>query len=201
MNPTTRRRLTQILSTVVPGAWIRGPIVLMTPRRRVLRGFWLESAQSPNRVIVWAFVQPLSVPARDIVVSLGDRVGGEGRDWEPDDAEALLREVQRTGTPFLQADGSAAALCRWNRLRQATGWFEREALAGALLVTGQVTEAIEALQLIAEACPEWPAWLAETRLRCATLADVAARDPRQALALLAATEVQSLEALGLSDLP
>lgn len=102
------------------GPWSREGRLAYHVDDGVLRGLYAEPSRSKGRSYVWAFCQPLYVPADHLVLTLGRRLGGGSRlfsieDLVGGDFDQLVRE----STTFLQDHGSPAGLLKHLDLERA----------------------------------------------------------------------------------
>jgi len=210
MKRAQKKRIARAIQSAVPNLHYveKEGILAATPRGRVLRGVCFENSSDPHGVYLWAFVQPLYVPATTVVLGLGDRLGGGCRLWAVDEAEAAAAAVRDEGLPFFEPVSSAEALANWEYLDECPGDYPWEVKAYSLVAAGRLAEGAQALRDFLEwlsSLPglpgETPAWEIEMRERAERLADLAETNPNAAQELLAEWESEMVSALRLEDVP
>jgi len=120
-----------------------GRLLSLTPVTRILRGVYLERSSSPDEFHVWAFVQPLYVPASTIVFSLGRRLGGSSHRWRATDAESLIGAIRSDGIPFIVDNDTPERLAAWLERRNDRDGNSLEAKAWSFVACGKFERAIE----------------------------------------------------------
>lgn len=201
MSPTDRTRILRAIQSAVPDLREKGRILAATPRGRVLRGFYVEDSVDSKRVHVWAFVQPLYVPATTIVLSLGVRLGGQSRAWGTEDTAAIAAAARDEGTRFFEPIASPDALSTWQLLDHRPDEYAREARAFSLLLSGYVDEATQCLRQLAGSLVGVAPWIREMRERDEGLATLAESDPHAAIELVGRWESETVAALRLGNVP
>lgn len=201
MNPANRKQIARAIRSVVPGLHEKARVLVATPRKRILRGFYIEDSSDPNRAYVWAFVQPLYVPATTIVLSLGERLGGPSRAWGVEEIAGIASAARDNGTKFFGPIDSADALCTWEILDHRGDEYAREARAYSLLLSGRADEATKRLRELVGMLSGGAPWMREMKERDEALAALAESNPKAATELLAKWEKETAAALRVVEIP
>ncbi|WP_428262363.1 hypothetical protein [Haliangium sp.] len=207
MKAAEKRRIARAIKAAVPGLYEKGGVLAATPRGRILRGIVLEgSAADPHGVYLWKFVQPLYVPSTEVVLLLGDRLGGGCKTWRVDEAEAAVAAIREEGVPFFGPIDSPEKLASWEYLDGKRNVHIREVKAYSLIAVGRFVEGIQALRQLADSLreddgEEMLPWDIEMRERAERLAALAETNPPAAHELLAEWEAETVSALRLQDVP
>lgn len=150
------KSLYQSLCRDLPGFEIKGRLLFQSSYAEILKGFCVDdSSHSPAHFYVWAFVQPLYVPAVTIHFNFGQRLGeGAGRRWEWEEVDlvsALSVEMLNAKTSFLDHVGTPKALAEYiNRFCDDTNPNNLEALAYSFLLAGDQTSADAAFERLSD---------------------------------------------------
>lgn len=197
-----KRILVSLQSSAAAGALqVVGRMLVATPIGRVLRGFYVEDSSDPQRVYLWAFVQPLFLPRTTVVLSLGRRLGGGGRTWTAAEVAAAAPTLVAEGTQFFAAASSPQDLATWDLLDQQVDEYSREVKAVALVAAGQYVDGVRALRTLATTLPAGgPGWMSELRARAEELALATETGGEVAQTQLRAWEASTKAALGIRDL-
>jgi hypothetical protein len=202
MRRAERKRLAQLLATPRYQFRLFDPMLIATPIERILRGIFIENSSDPQRVYLWAFVQPLFSPSTNVVLSLGQRLGGGSRTWSVADAERAAAELVDEAVQFFGPISSAAALACWKLLEARRDEYGREARAYALVAAGRYEEGSQELHALAASLPAvGPTWMAAMKKRAEDLARRAESDGDAAQQLLREWEFESRAALRISEVP
>src|SRR5919106_867185 len=201
MKPAERRRVASTVRALLPELHEKGRLLAATPRGRILRGIYLEDSADPASIYVWAFVQPLYVPSETLFFSLGKRLGGGSMTWDVSDPDAIAVVARDQGVPFFEPVTAPEALVRWSYLDGRSDAAALQARAYSLIASGQFGQGVESLRKLASTLSVGPPWMMELRQQAEGLADLAAKDPDGAQALLAKWEAQTASALRVHDLP
>ncbi len=201
MKPPERKRIARVLGIPKPQLRLCGRMLVATPIDRILRGVYMEDSSDPHRIYLWAFVQPLFVPSTTVVLSLGQRLGGASRTWSVDDAEDAASALVNEGVQFFGPISTPEALARWCLLDGRADEYALETKAYALVASGLFHEGARALRAFAASLPAaGPSWMSETRVRAEDLAQRAETDGESAQQLLREWELETREALRVSDI-
>jgi hypothetical protein len=201
MKPTERRRIARTIQSAVPILHEKGRLLAATPRGRILRGIYIEDSSDPTRVYVWAFVQPLYVPASTVVFDFGKRLGAPSKTWSTGDEDALAVVVRDEGVPFFSPVSSPGALASWGLLDGRGDPYAQEAKAYSLVASGQFSDGAQALHELAGSLSGGTAWMIEMQKRAERLAGLAETNPTAAHELLATWESGTASALRVQDVP
>jgi hypothetical protein len=197
MKQPALKKISSSVVSLIPDLCAKGRLLALLPLGRILRGCYLEDSSDENRLYVWAFVQPLYVPASTIVFDLGKRLGGMSATWSVDVPEALATMIEREGLPFCKPINSPEAVADWELLNGRCDAFALEAKAYSLIAAGRVDESLSVVdRLERELTGEIP-WIVETRRRAKSLAASAATDLAKAHAQLASWESETRAQLDL----
>jgi hypothetical protein len=141
----------------------------------LLRGFLYESSgHTGDDFYMWAFVQPLYVPQKDVTLDYGKRLGGSSRFWSlsegPDEATVMgevLGAMKGEGLRFLEALQSPAHLARAALGRLIPEDVNtREVAAYSLILSGDREQARSLLkQMDVGREADEPVWTGEARAR------------------------------------
>ncbi len=201
MKQSEKAILVAAIRNAVPGLRATRNLLVAVPRGSILRGLCMERSSDPRGVYLWAFVQPLFVPATSTVLSLGIRLGGGSRTWTSAEAVAAASAVRDEGESFYGPIGSVEQLARWPFLALRKDAYGREARAYALIAAGRTAEGVRAARELAGSLGDAPPWVIEVKSRAERLASLAVRDPREAMGLLAVWESETVANLMLQDVP
>ncbi len=150
------KSLYQSLRRDLPDFEIKGRLLFQSPYAEILKGFCVDdSSHSPEHFYVWAFVQPLYVPAATIHFNFGQRLGdGTGRRWNCEEAglvSALSTEMQNAKGNFLDHITTPHALADYiSRFCNAPNPNNLEALAYSYLLAGDQAAADATLKKLCE---------------------------------------------------
>lgn len=169
-------------------------MVYHEPVDQILQGFYCQSSGFDKKFTIEAFVQPLYVPVDNLVLSLGKRLGGGSKRWDPSAGEevianGILGEIHSTGLPVLDLGSDPATLI------QNIGYFVDqpesatvlETVAYSHIVINQAQVATPKLrELVARLAPKdaGSGWIHEMRQRAELLVEQLREDPEQARATL-----------------
>jgi hypothetical protein len=194
------------LAADLPGFSFKGRLMFLAPIQSVLRGFCFESSGFAKEAFYfWMFFQPLFVPAREIRFLFGHRLEN-GRRWRNDerDLESALLSGIKAEIPKLlglhNAETVASALEPFVK-PNAVGYVNphcREALAYALIKSGQIEKADRVLSALEKSIDTNIAWEKEIALRTAQMRGMLPNRPDDAIEQLTAWEYETVHNLGLA---
>lgn len=192
------------LATHFPSFRVKGSLLFLTPIGRTLRGLALERSSSRSGFYVWAFFQPLCVPAGHIYFNLGRRLGNGSRTWnveEPFALDALERAIHREALPFLEPivssrDAALAAKLLDPEHDPAT----QRAVAYSFARAGDTPQALrEIARFLRSTEQDTRPWAVTQVAEASRLKNLLSSDPTAAQAQLEQWESQTLKALGLEQ--
>ncbi len=101
-------RVFSLIERAMPGAATCGRMLVVSPPRRLLKGFLMETTTKKGRVYVWRVVTPLFRPLSGISLNYSMRVfDGAGVDVDPLDlpasAETIRKGVETEHVDYLRA--------------------------------------------------------------------------------------------------
>jgi len=218
MKKKSIERLARELLPKRPEYRAKGDLLIITPIGSVLRGFCFESSSfSATRVSVHAFIQPMYLPRDHVVLSLGFRVGADGRDWDsndPDFAPCLRKALCDEAVQFLDSVDSPAdvpgAIDRLSAAHPLVGSHALDAKAYSYVRMGDAERAVEALRRVVEhgnsAARSWeskgsapPRWILESTGRALSLLELVQRSPQEAISRLESWEIETIRHLKLEE--
>lgn len=207
-----QRLLVKYLLPHLPGYHVKGSLLYAEPVEQLLRGFAFESSGfDATAFYVWVFVHPLYVPAPDIVLTFGERLGGGAKRWRPTARQEgqvmgdILREIRGKGLPFLdqiRTPSDLAGLAARESRRAPDNPHVLEVEACSLVLAGQYPEARTVLEQIEQLAQDLlkanprAVWLEEVGKRAKLLRESLARSPDEAIALLEQWRLGTLAKLG-----
>jgi hypothetical protein len=192
------------LATRFPEFRVRGSLLLLTPVGSTLRGLALERSSANAAFYVWAFFQPLCVPAEHIYFNLGRRVGGGSRTWsavEPSALDALESAIRREALPFLAPISSSrdAALAA-KLLDPEHDATTQRAVAYSFARAGDTSQSLREIdRFLALAKDDMRPWAVREVTEASRLRDLLKNDPTAVQAQLEQWEKHTLKALGLEE--
>lgn len=203
MDRKATRGIAQAIQAVVPNLHCRGPLLAATPRGRILRGLCLDRSSNREWCYLWAFVQPLYAPANHIHFALGKRLGGMNKAWRVTETTAMAQTANDEGRPFYEPINTAQALADWPRIQDDPDPYVAEAIGLSLIAAGRPREGARILRASGQSLqPLDPQdWAVELKERLLTMADLADKNPHQALAQLDQWQEETIAALGVHDIP
>lgn len=184
-----------------PGFEAKGEVVYERKPAGSVRGFLFERTGHPGGrdFYLWAFIQPLFVPASSFVLSFGKRVGSL---WTLDDGDETMKRVasaaRKDGLPFLKRVETNPGFAKELRTildREPQSLYAREALAGVLVLTEKADEALAVLEQGPPPTADEPEWASADRRRMGDLAAQIAADPSDTSKRLQATADETFRAL------
>lgn len=192
-----RRRISRTILTALPDLHEakEGRLLVCAPIGHILRGFCIEDSSDPSGVYLWAFVQPLYVPASTVVLNLAKRLGSS-RIWRPDE-EVDIDKTARAGSLFYANINSPESLANWPELNQRTDEYSAEAKAYSLLLCGRTAEGIAKLNELTKTLSSTIKWMQDLRVRDEQLATLSETDPEAAIELLSQWEQATIDALAI----
>jgi len=207
MNKSEFNAIEKRLAAHLSGFSFRGRLMFLAPVESVLRGFCFEPSGFAKDVFyLWAFFQPLFVPAKEIRFTFGRRLEN-GRRWRKDerDLESALLSGIKVEVPKLQAlhntEAVASALERFTK-PNAVGYVNphcREAFAYSLIRAGQVENANQVLRTLINSIDTTVTWQREIESRAACLREILLKQPQDAIEQLTAWEAETARNLGLEE--
>jgi hypothetical protein len=165
------------LRSLASGFVVRGPLLASVPLGHVLRGIYFEgSSFSKDAFYVWAFCQPLCVPAEAISFNLGQRLKDErgGERWSKTDTALLSHLGEAVGTqglPFLgkvSSPSGAAALAE-ERATVSRDPYLLQAAGYLWAAAGRIAEAQAALEALRRTVDGSVTWQQDMATRAAVL--------------------------------
>ncbi len=170
--------LARKLALELPAFSVDGPIMLLKPVERVLRGVYFESSSFDARSFyVWVFFLPLFVPATKINFSFGERIkSAEGERWDadaPNMLELLTNALEQDGLPFLARVNSLCDVV--DAVRYVPGLehdpYRLEAIAYTYAQLGDVSNAQRAIDSLLSVLDSSVPWQKPMRERAVLLKD------------------------------
>lgn len=208
-----KRLSTKYLLPHLPEYLVKGSLLYAQPVEQLLRGFVFESSGFDRTAFyVWVFVYPLYVPAPDIPLTFGERLGGGAKRWRPIAGQEgqvmgeILLEMRSKGLPFLDqvrtpADLASVASAKAPSAPNNPHILEAEAysliLAGRYRDARMVLERVEQLARDLLKANATALWLEEVGARAKLIREKLARSPDEAITLLDQWRLEMLTKLGL----
>jgi hypothetical protein len=189
------------LSADLPGLAVKGQLLFMRPVGHTLRGIFLDSSINPGRFYVQIFIQPLFVPAKHVGFNIGWRLGGGAHTWDAN-SSTLLAELngalKREALPFLlRIHSPRNVVDAATSIQKSQDPYVQQAVAYAFARSGDVKQAVDALDRLAALLCEDIAWQWEMADRARALKSRLVSDPAGAQVQLDNWEAKTVENLGL----
>ena len=105
-------KLTDRLSHKLPGFVERHQLLFIAPPGDLLRGIYLDRSINPRRFYIQVFIQPMFVPAENLVFTFDWRLGGGSHTWDLDSSSLLpdlSASIKRAAIPYLSTFESVRA--------------------------------------------------------------------------------------------
>ena len=190
----------------VPTLVAKGRMLVATPVDEILRAFYFDdSSFNKDAFYVWAFVQPLYVPATTIGFNIGKRLlNRAGERWNTqqfDIQDELFAVVVGEGMSFLETFKTPMNLVK--RIREmpaATDPYVMQAYAYSLIAASRADEAKAALTRMVERFDVKISWMAEMVSRANSLIELLSHDPRSAYEQLSTWQQETAINLGIDAL-
>ena len=141
-------------------------MLFIAPVGDILRAIFLDNSINTRRFYVQVFAQPLFVPNKYVVFTLGWRLGGGSHTWNLDSPSLLpdlAASIKREAIPYLSNFGSVQAFVEAVSKDKRTGNLRiQEVIAYALTREGRMAEAVPILdRLIKELAHDENPWKRE----------------------------------------
>ncbi len=205
MKTTYFVRLERQLIESMPGWAISGPMIVMCPLERVLRGVAFEgSSFDAKTFFVWFFFLPLCVPTKHLYFNFGERLrtSSGGDVWNTNDTELLgqLRgAISDQALPYLSGVESLEGMIqKLNLSSEPENPHKQQAIAYALARGGKFEEAREALAVLISQLDDQSPWQQEISERAKWLQIQLENDTTQRKEQLEKWEAETTEALKLA---
>jgi hypothetical protein len=204
----TKRQLASVAKRVATKLGMftsKGRLLVALPLDHTLKAVILDSS-SYNADIFHAelFVQPLFIPERHIVLSVGWRVGGRAETWsghDPDLIENLTTALAGEPCRFLSrihspADVAAAALS----LNAAQNLGVQRVVGFAFAKAGNTSRAIQELTALLNLLGNRPGWEHEMAQQTRWLINQLRDDPQAVVSQFKRWETETAQALNVNEL-
>jgi hypothetical protein len=199
--------LARRLSPHVPGTIVHGPMLLIPPVTRTLRGLYFEgSSFDAKSFYIWVFWMPLCVPSEHVYFNLGRRVRGTsgGDRWNagaPQLLEDLVAAIRSEAIPLLSLTGTQTGEIEAARAATAgnTSPYTHQALAYVLAQAGETQAAVDTLAVLLGFLDPAVPWQAEMGARARLLKEGLVEHPEEVARMLDGWRLDSIRNLGLGD--
>jgi hypothetical protein len=180
-------------------------LMFLAPVKSVLRGFCFEPTRSSkDSFYLWAFFQPLFVPAKEVRFLFGHRLdnGRRLRNDRPNLDSVLLLAMKSEMPNLLRlqtAKAVASALEPFTK-PNGVGFVNphcREAYAYSLIQAGQPEKANRVLDTLVNSIDTNLAWQQEILSRAVGVLEMLTKQPQDAIAQMECWEIETARNLGL----
>lgn len=200
----------------LPGFGSTGLLIYATPVDYFLRGFGFDRSHYRTREFtIWAFIQPLYIPASHAGFNTGNRLGALGGQqehwWDLEDgaqqvAKEVLKSMQVEGIPFLDQIHSPHDFVKKVReLADPDEPIVKEAWCYALILTGDHSKGSKELERLSRNIEElkiqypYIRWLEDHRQRVLEVLAALRISPDSARTILDQWRAETLAKLKLAD--
>ena len=191
------------LNVKLNGFACKGPMIVAPIGEGILRGFYFEdSGFDRGAYYVWAFVQPLYVPATTINFSLGKRLGyASGTRWkiqQPSVYEEIESLVMNDGIEFIRYATTPGELSDWcASLLHSADPYVLQSHAYSLAAASRYEEALVVVQqLIDNLDLKWE-WMMEIANRATILKRIMIEHPSNVGTQLLEWQIKTMRCLKL----
>jgi len=188
----------------LPGFYIEGGLMVLSPCSPVLRGIALDSSSfDKSSFTVTAFLLPLCVPTEHLYVNFGTRirVSGGGDRWSttnPELVSELAKALKLQAVPFLSRATSLFDFVKIAKTFSQANPNTRRAIAYSLARLGRTTEAIEIIDVLLRQLDRANPWQFALASEAEQLKSQLIEHPTEALRQLQVWEAQTQRNLGLN---
>lgn len=189
----------------LPGFAVRGPVVFIAPVRGVLRGLYFEGSDfDKNSFYVNIFILPLFVPTKFMYFLFGDRLRVDGADRWKADAPNMLAQlgatIKQEALPWLSRSKSLIDITRLAESHpNPKDLHVQQVVAYALARSGNVKQAVDALDRLLGLLSEEVPWQHEMAERAKVLKSQLLAEPTAAQRQLDSWEIETVRNLGLEE--
>ena len=196
--------LEQKLLVEVPELSVKGPLMFISPVKRLLRGVGFQgSSFSKTSIYANVFIMPLCVPSNHLTITYGARVRHNGLadmwDKNMEDLTVQLgKAIRDYAMPYLDEINSSSRFIEHLKAKADT-IRTKQALAMMLAQEGRINESLEYLDGIIATHDKTSPWQVELAEQAEALIMKLLSDPIEVQRHLEEVEIQTLRNLGLDS--
>ncbi|MBU1218830.1 hypothetical protein KKF34_14500 [Myxococcota bacterium] len=151
MKLSEKKKILHSITSEMNDFYDNGTLLIYKPLDRILRGVCLEESREPDKVYVWAFIQPLYIPQTTEVFNFGKRLGGGCASWGTTESGVISRLVSEEGLPYLNTISGPEDFIKW---KQSDILYTQQVIAYSLVVIGNYSDGLFALRRLMDLIPK-----------------------------------------------